>query len=332
MIAFQVLPRSSPEGEKIEEMDMPGKTSNFEDPAEVGLGERVLVNPSRVEGGRSGSLAQVLEALRLVPGLDVAECGSIPPQCVAVGDEVIAFVDDLDAWQSCSPSHGGEMVEVIRRVNPPVIFKYQYRQGVDYLPGTVSAGYFCVGDVRCPPPDLCDRARPIDVSARMRTGGYGTPELTCDWLQARGALVEEASSLVREGWATRTGKIDRNGYYEELFDTNFGFNWRGCGKLTYRMIEYIRAGVVMITDPLGSRWPVREDIVLEDGVHCIYCEEPRRFAEVARSLRRSPEKIAMIRREVVALWENKLCPGMMGAWYWQKLQEGQSRVTPRKAR
>jgi hypothetical protein len=289
----------------------------------------VLVNPTRVEGGRSSSLAHVLNALRCVPGLEVVECSSTPPQCIAIGGEVVAFIDDLDAWESASPDHGGEMVEAIRRVSPRIIFKYQYRTGVDYLPGTISAGYYCVDNLSELPRDLIRRPRHVDVSARMRTGGYGTPGLTCDWLEARKTIVEAAAHLGREGWQTRTGKIDRNDYYNELFDTQIGFNWRGCGKLTYRMIEYIRAGVVMVTDPLGTIWPIREDVVLEDGIHCIYSDDPSRFGEIARSLLRDPSKVARIRRNVFDLWASKLCPAAMGAWYWSKVERcGDEHPTP----
>jgi hypothetical protein len=285
------------------------------------VAREVSVNPTRVEGGYSGSLSHVLNALRLVPGLEVRESRTVPPQCIAIGDEIVAFIDDLDAWQSASPGHGGEMVEAIRQVAPRVVFKYQYRSGIDYLPGTVSAGYFCVNDIPDLPRDLLVRARRVDVSARMRTSGYGTPGLTCDWLRARETIVGVATQLRREGWQTRTGKIDRGDYYDELFDTNIGFNWRGCGKLTYRMIEYIRAGVVMVTDPLGTTWPVREDVILEDGVHCIFSDDPAGFVEIARSLMRDPPKVAAIRRNVVDLWESKLCPAAMGAWYWRTLEE-----------
>jgi hypothetical protein len=281
--------------------------------------EPVFVNPNRTEGGRSGSLANVLNALRRVPGLEVAESSSIPPQCIAVADEVVAFIDDLDAWESASPAHGGESVEAIRRVSPRIIFKYQYRSGIDYLPGTVSAGYFCAEDIEDAPRDCLHRCRPVDVSARMRSAGYG--HLRCDWKPIRGVVVAEAARLGREGYQTRIGKIDRGLYYRELFDTKIGLNWRGYGKLTYRMIEYARAGVVMITDPLGAIWPVREDIVLEDGVHCVYCDDAARFGEVAVSLLNDPARLASIRRNVVALWESKLCPEAMGAWYWAKLQD-----------
>jgi hypothetical protein len=278
------------------------------------------VNTTRVEGGQSPSLSHVLNALRLVPGLKVRHSQEIPAQCIAIGNQVVAFIDDLDAWESAAPAHEGEMVEAIQSVAPRIVFKYQYRSGIDYLPGTVSAGYFCVNDITDRPRDLLDRARPVDVSARMRTSGYGDDGLTCDWLRARGTLVDGALQLGREGWRTCVGKIARADFYNELFDTNIGLNWRGCGVLTHRIIEYFRAGVVMVTDPLGPAWPVREDVILEDGVHCVFCEDPARFPEIARSLLRDPARVAAIRRNVVALWETKLCPEAMGAWYWSKLK------------
>jgi hypothetical protein len=288
----------------------------------------VFVNPNRTEGGRSRSLAHVLNALRRVPGLEVSECSSIPPQCVAVGDEVVAFVDDLDAWDSASPDDFGESVEAIRQVSPRLIFKYQYRSGIDYLPGTVSAGYFCAFDVEDRPGDLLHRPRPVDVSARMSSDNYGG---TNAWIEARGILVEEAVRLGREGWQTRIGKIERFEYYRELYDTNIGFNWRGIGKLTWRIIEFMRAGVVMITEPLGPTWPIREDIVLQDGVHCVYCDDPARFGEVALSLLHDPERLAAIRGNALGLWENKLCPEAMGAWFWAKLWGCLNRHLPNNA-
>ena len=32
-------------------------------------------------------------------------------------------------------------------------------------------------------------------------------------------------------------------------------------------------------------------------------------------------KVEAIRRNVVDLWQSKLCPSAMGAWYWRKLEE-----------
>ena len=87
-----------------------------------------------------------------------------------------------------------------------------------------------MNDAHASPHDLRRRARPVDVSARMRTGGYawqyrlaggrlavddsatlraggyGTPELTCDWLRARGTLVQEAAKLARKAGRLAPGK------------------------------------------------------------------------------------------------------------------------------
>jgi hypothetical protein len=281
----------------------------------------VFMNTANPGGQRSRSLVHVFDALSRVPGLDVVESTAIPPQCIALGGRIAAIVDDHDDWRSASPAHDGEMVGLIRRVGAPIVFKHQYRSGIAYPPGTVSAGYFCAENVPSPPGDLCERVRPVDISARMRADGrdYGTPGAVGGWLEARAAVVEQASRLSREGWIARTGKADRDAYDAELLDTKIGFDWRGWGKLTRRMIEYIRAGVVMVTNPLGAEWPIREDVALEDGVHCIYCDDPSRFADLARSLLLDPARMARIRRNVVELWRDKLCPAAMGAWYWEKL-------------
>ena len=99
------------------------------------------------------------------------------------------------------------------------------------------------------------------------------------------------------------------GQYEaELWDCQIGFDWRGCGYLTHRLIEYIRAGVVPITCPFGEEWPVREDVVLEDGVHGIFCSDPKDFAREAKSLLRDPAKIRQIRRHLLDLWQEKPLP------------------------
>lgn len=285
-----------------------------------------LMNTASFEGHRTRSLTHVMDALRQVSGLDVVESRAIPPQCIAISGRIVALVDDWDEWQSASLAHDGVIVQAIRRVGPSLVFKHQYRSGIDYPFGTVSAGYFCAVDVPSAPGDLCERDRPIDVSARMRAdgGAYGMPGVSRGWLNARAELVEQASRLGREGWLTRTGKTDRDVYHAELLDTKIGFNWRGWGKLTHRMIEYFRAGVVMVTDPLGTEWPLREDIVLEHGVHCVFCSDPSHFASVARSLLLDPARMALIRRNVVDLWSAKLCPAAMGDWYWKKLLEGRA--------
>jgi hypothetical protein len=258
--------------------------------------------------------------LQHVPGLKVVEASDIPPQCIAIGDQVIAFIDDLDAWESVAPSRRGELVAWVSEFRPRIIFKYQFRRGVEYLPGTVSAGFVCATHDIARPADLATRPRPIDVSARMRTTEYAYPDHTLPWMRERQTVVEQAAQLQRDGFVARHGKTAVDVYLRELFDTKIGFNWRGFGMLTYRIIEYLRAGVAMITQPLGPEWPLREDIILEDGVTCLFCDDPGRFAAEARLLLRDAEKMNRIRRNALDLWNDKLCLRAIGQWYWEKLR------------
>ena len=137
---------------------------------------------------------------------------------------------------------------------------------------------------------------------------------------ARTRIVDQAVLLAHLGHNTRWGFVDGSEYISELWDSQIGFEWNGSGYLTHRLIEYIRAGVVPITRPLGQEWPIREDVILEDGVHCVFCPDPFRFAQEASRLMLDPEKIARIRRNLTKLWEEKLCPKAQGDWMWSKLK------------
>ena len=159
------------------------------------------------------------------------------------------------------------------------------------------------------PSDLLTRARPIDITARMRTYDHH-----------RSRVVEQAKRLGQEGYTIHVDLVDMDQYLADLWNAQIGFDWYGSGMLTYRMIEYIRAGVVPILHPLGAEWPVRDDVILEHGVHCVYCSNPNDFANEARRLLADPAKIEKIRRNLIALWETKLCPEAQGYWTWEKLK------------
>jgi hypothetical protein len=77
---------------------------------------------------------------------------------------------------------------------------------------------------------------------------------------------------------------------------------------------------VPLTRPLGPEWPIREDVVLEDGVHCVFCPDPNQFAQEGSRLLLDRNKIARIRGNLLKLWEEKLCPRAQGYWLWSKLQ------------
>jgi hypothetical protein len=283
---------------------------------------RVQINTRRVEGVVSSDIESVYRALRLLPGVRVQRSCDIPPQCIVVNGRLVGVVDDEDAWQAPKDRGDVELAALVKSLRPKIVFKHQFWTRSNYAPGTVSAGYFAHSDAyREPSPNGLDiRPRPIDITARMRINGYRAEAGQLPWMIQRGQIVEAAQELEDKGLAIRYGRATSAVYHRELFDSKIGFNWRGFGMLTYRIAEYFRAGVVMITQPLGPDWPVREDVVLEDDVHCVFCDDPREFASVARDLLNDEHRLRRIRRNALDLWESKLCLEQMGVWYWNKLK------------
>jgi hypothetical protein len=216
--------------------------------------------------------------VRHVNEVCVVENESLPALSIVVNGRVLGFVDPYDSWETSSPVYQRLIFRVVQELKPAVIFKYQARRGVRYPAGTISAGYPCAMPVPCPE-DLLTRARPIDIAARMRVNHdyhWGTDE---QWMLERSRIVEQAQLLEREGYNSKWGLIPRDQYVAELWNAQIGFDWRGVGYLTRRVIEFIRAGVVPITRPLGEEWPVREDVVLEDASTAYFARSPANSPE-----------------------------------------------------
>jgi hypothetical protein len=264
-----------------------------------------------------------LSYLKHVKEISVVENEDISPLAIVVNGQVLGVIDPYDGWETSSIRRRGYMVPTIRSLKPRVVFKYQCRRGADYPRGTVSAGYPCLREI-VGPQDLLTRARPINVTARMRVNHDYLWAADVPWMLARSAIVEQAKLLSTEGYNCRFGFASVEQYESELWNAEVGFDWRGAGYLTHRLIEYVRAGVVPITCPFGEEWPVREDVVLEDGVHGIFCSDPKEFASEAKSLLRDAAKIRKIRRNLVDLWQEKLAPAAQGCWIWRKLQAAQT--------
>ena len=278
------------------------------------------VNPTYRVSGASRPL-EIVRWLREVDEISVVENGEIPPLAIVVNKRVVAVVDPFDdADLNSRWDDEGSTRQRIVELQPPIILKYQWRRGVEYPRGTISAGYPCLEDVPRPP-DLLTRRRPIAVIARMRGNWDYHWAMDTDWMRARSCIVSQIKLLTQLGHQARSGLTSAAEYTSELWDSQIGFEWRGTGYLTHRLIEYIRAGVVPITRPLGREWPIREDVVLEDGVHCIFCPDPYRFAQEASALLLHPQKIARMRRNLLELWEAKLCPKAQGYWLWSKIKQ-----------
>jgi hypothetical protein len=279
------------------------------------------MNPIKLRDNReSGTLKTILAALSLVPGINVEMSREIPAQCLAVEGRIVGFVDDLDAWDSLANGNSSDLARSVALVKPAIIFKVQFRRGAVYPPGTVSAGYFCHPEAcgGAIQNNLLQRHRPIDVTSRMRIGEYAGPPQP--WMEDRRAIEKEAAALESGGYAAVYRKIPLPDYIDELPDAEIGFHWRGYGRLCYRLIEYISAGVVPVTQPLGGEWPIREDIMIEDGVTCVVCDRPSDFGAVARALLRDRPKLLRIRKNICDLWTGSLALPAMGQWYWERLR------------
>lgn len=262
---------------------------------------------------------EIIPWLREVDAISVVTSDDAPPLSVVVNNRVVAVVDPFDEPGLSSRNDHGSTLQRIREFKPALVLKYQWRRGIEYPPGTISAGYPCVNEV-ARPSDLLTRPRPIKVTARMRVNGDYHWAANTEWMRARSRIVSQAKLLSWLGHNTRWGLASQQEYIAELWDSQIGFAWNGNGYLTHRLIEYIRAGVVPITRPLGREWPIREDVILEHNVHCVFCPDQFRFAEEASRLLLDPQKIVRIRRNLLQLWDERLCPRAQGNWLWSKLE------------
>lgn len=281
---------------------------------------QVELNPTYKCSGGTRPL-EILPWLREVKEISVVEKSDIPQLSIVLNKRVVAIVDPFDEPEMNSRfDDAGSTLQRVKDLQPSLIFKYQWRHGVEYPRGTISAGYPCFRNaVR--PTNLLTRGRSIAITARMRVNGDYHWATNTDWMIARTHIVRQAKLLAHLGHNARFGFTNCSDYTAELWDAQVGFAWSGTGYLTHRLIEYIRAGVVPITPPLGNQWPIREDVILEDGVHCVFCEDPFNFAREGSRLLLDPQKIERIRRNLLKLWEEKLCPKAQGYWLWSKLKE-----------
>jgi len=276
------------------------------------------VNPIYKCSGGTRPL-EIVPWLRHVNEISVVENREIPPLSIVVNKRVVAVVDPFDDPELESRWDEGSTRQRIRDFQPSIVFKYQWRRGINYPTGTISAGYPCAADLSTPA-DLLTRKRSIAVIARMRVNNDYHWGVGAEWMKARTCIVGQIKLLTQLGHSARAGLTSAADYTAELWDSQIGFEWRGSGYLTHRLIEYIRAGVVPITRPLGAEWPIREDVVLEHGIHAIFCSDPYRFAQEASGLLLDQQKIARMRRNLLKLWEEKLCPKAQGQWLWSKIK------------
>jgi hypothetical protein len=174
---------------------------------------------------------------------------------------------------------------------------------------------------------LMTKPRSIDVISAMRYSNSGTPpwpnlHLWPQWSFDRLTLIKQAQRLKGEGYNTITEMTGRDVYADRLADTKIGFIWSASSYLGWKIPEFIQEGVVMITEPLGKDYPLCNDVILEDGVHCVFEKNPKNFADVAKELLNDPATLNKIKENCLNLWEDKWSPSKVGQWFFKELIEG----------
>ena len=102
------------------------------------------VNPTYRVSGNLRSL-EIVRWLRKVDEISIVENPEIPPLALVVNKRVVAVVDPFDdADLNSRWDDEGSTQQRIDELRPSIVFKYQWRRGVDYPSNTISAGYPCL--------------------------------------------------------------------------------------------------------------------------------------------------------------------------------------------
>ncbi|MHA1288568.1 MAG: hypothetical protein ACTSPB_14280 [Candidatus Thorarchaeota archaeon] len=274
-------------------------------------------------------LVPIYQALKLIEkkfGFEVSESTDIPDFSIAVNNEIVAYIAHQDGlkfsrldWLNLSKF---DYRRVFKFHYSPNVFDYS-RYG-KYKDRILPCGlYRWWSDIKFDAQDLLTRERSVDVVALMRWYNKGTPpDSKKAWVVARRTLISEAKNLGARGYNVRAGrKIPLNEYKNLLLETKIGFIWSASAYLGWKIPEFTQQGVVMITEPLGKDYPLANDVIFEDGVHCVFCDDPKLFGQVAIELLEDKERLDHMRKNVVELWRDKLAPEKIGEWYFRKIIE-----------
>jgi len=225
----------------------------------------------------------------------------------------VAFVCYADFDQI--PEH---QAKFIRDNGIKTVLKYVYNSGTDYtgvgvpvIPfGYVAPGMFSM----CPYGEFVPFAgRKYNLMAHMRTHQGNKSRANREWSRARRALVEQAGAL--SGYAVLTDKVDLAQYLQELALTQIGINWRGCSRLCFRLVEFLRFGVCMISDDVGD-CVFSGGTRLEAGTHYIKCSTTDEFTALFNSTILDVKRMEEIGRAGYDFYLAHLSPQKWGNTFW----------------
>jgi hypothetical protein len=254
-----------------------------------------------------------------VPGVKVTEDrigrSGVPSFMIAVNGQLTGCVDIFDK------SNGiiRHAKVIIDKYKPNVIFKSQYDTTAKYASDKrfVPCGLYR-SDRYTQLVKSKSKKRDIDITCRMRT--HFKTKRRGRWPKHRHMIFKQAKLLHKKyKRKVAIGKIKPKAYFAELSRCKIGYNWRGTALINWRVSEYVRNGVVMITDPYGERFPFRDDVIFEDDVNCVVCDQPSEFARVTLELLSDKIRLRRLRENVQQLWCDKLCPIEHGKWILKHL-------------
>lgn len=280
-------------------------------------------------GGKWDSyLVPIYQALKLVENkfdFTIKKSKSIPTWSITVNGEIVAYIAHADGFHFSKLDWGNISKRDYQR-----IFKFHYSPSVfDYsIYGAYKDRILPCGlyrwwkSTKFNRQDLLTRKRPVDVVALMRCYNTATPSNSKKaWVVARKTLKLEAQKLEKFYNIRARANIPFEKYEKLLLDTKIGFIWSATSYLGWKIPEFTQQGVVMITEPLGKNYPLVNDTVFENNVHCVFCKDPNLFGQVAVKLLKDKERFNYLQKNVINLWEKKLAPEKVGEWYFKKIIE-----------
>jgi len=255
----------------------------------------------------------------------VEETKAIPAGSIFIDDKPVALLAYGDA-----PGLRPEDEAVLASGYFPLIFKWQYDNQENYIrkdgAKVIPAGYLmsshCVSPDDYLPKDEDEfvyKDRIYDISAR-----FSFTHPWCkgrDWALAREKLQVNAVAMSNRGLHVLANKVSKAEYLTDLSNCKLALNWRGFGMLNFKVAEYIWAGAVMLTMPYGSRYPLVNNVTLEDGVNCVFINSPEEAEQKIMVLISDSKRIEEYRCNICRLWNDNFSLPVLGDFYFRHILE-----------
>ena len=275
---------------------------------------------------------RALYEVKDILGFDIVNDSSLPNEFIYVNDKLVGYIAWWDSMKFTSKD-----INNMKENDFKIIFKYHYSPNIvnysvygKYENRIVASGLWrCWEDepeyIGWDKEVLLNQNRDIDIISSMRHYNSGTinlPKESCpSWVNIRKELKDSAEALNNEGYKTSVKMVSRSSYSNMLRRSKLSYIWSASSYLGWKIPEFIQEGVIMITEPLGKDYPLCNDVIIEDGIHAIFCKDPKEFNNVAKSVLSDEKLMHDIRNNCLTLWETKFNRKSVGTWYHNKIME-----------